>query len=147
METLAHHSPESIDHFERWVADERVPQVECPLKHFFSEGVYARECRIPAGTLLTGKIHRHRHNLLLTEGTVSFFDEADGKPGRKMTAPQVAISLPGARRLIYAHTDCAFITIHDNPDNLTDIAELENRLVITTDAVKEIEARKQELIA
>ena len=56
----------------------------CPLKHSFSEGIYVREITIPEGTVLTGKIHKHRHPNFLLKGEVIVITEE----GREtLTAP------------------------------------------------------------
>jgi len=32
-----------------------------PVRHYIAGGVYVRELSIPAGTVLTGYIHKHEH--------------------------------------------------------------------------------------
>jgi hypothetical protein len=44
-------------------------------------------------------------------------------------APCYTVSEPGTQRFIYAHEDSVFINIHKNPDNITDIEELEKTIV------------------
>jgi len=43
------------------------PQVEMPVTHYFSKGVYARELFIPADTVLTGKIHKYENLNILSK--------------------------------------------------------------------------------
>jgi hypothetical protein len=38
-----------------------MPQAETEVKHHFSDGVYARELRIPAGVCLVGALHKTNH--------------------------------------------------------------------------------------
>ncbi|MGL4274890.1 MAG: hypothetical protein ACRCTO_21575, partial [Pseudomonas paracarnis] len=33
-------------------------QVDCPVRHHFAPGIYAREINIPKGTVLIGAVHR-----------------------------------------------------------------------------------------
>ena len=47
--------------------------ITCPLKHSFSENIYVREIFIPAGHLITGKIHKHEHPNFLLSGVVVYF--------------------------------------------------------------------------
>ena len=42
----------------------------CPLNHYFSDGIYVREITIPAGMVIVGKIHKHRHPNFLIKGKV-----------------------------------------------------------------------------
>lgn len=100
---------------------------QCPLKHSFVDGIYVREIRIPKGTLLTGKIHRHSHPNFLMSGEVSVFTEGQGE--ERLTGPLSMISEPSTKRVVYAHTDVVWITVHHNPDNLTDLQQLEDLII------------------
>jgi len=52
----------------------QMPQVDLPLQHFFLPGVCVRVMYLPAGTLLTGKIHKHTHIAILAKGTMRLAD-------------------------------------------------------------------------
>jgi hypothetical protein len=39
----------------------KLPQVDCPVRHYFAPGLYAREMTIPAGVTLTGAVHKTEH--------------------------------------------------------------------------------------
>ena len=41
-----------------------------PLRHSFTDGIYVRELTIPEGTMLVGKIHKHRHHNMLLKGDI-----------------------------------------------------------------------------
>jgi hypothetical protein len=101
-----------------------------PLTHTFVDGMYVREILIPAGTLLTGKIHRHAHPNVLLRGEVLVVTEQGGR--EHLVAPRLLMSPAGTKRAIYALTDTVWITIHANPDNLRDLAALE-ALIIAPD--------------
>ena len=45
-----------------------VPQVDCPVRHHFAPGMYAREITIPAGTVLTGAVHKTENMAVLSAG-------------------------------------------------------------------------------
>lgn len=83
----------------------------CPLKHSFGHGIYMREIFIPAGTILTGKIHRHSHPNVLLEGEVIVVTEHGGREHLK--APLAMISQAGTKRAVYALTDTRWITFHN----------------------------------
>ena len=101
---------------------------DCPLVHTFSEGLYVREIFIPAGTMLTGKIHKHEHPNFLMQGKVSIITEDGG--AQIMEAPQSIISPAGCKRALYTHTPTWWITVHLNPNGHTECTqELEDEII------------------
>jgi len=103
------------------------PQVELEVHHHFSSGVYAREMFIPAGTVLTGKIHKTEHLCIMSAGEMEIADE---NGVQRICAPATFISKPGAKRLGVAMADSVFITVHGTYE--TDPQTLENTLVATS---------------
>ena len=98
----------------------------CPLKHSFSDGIYVREITIPQGTLLTGKIHKHKHPNFLLKGEVIVVTEE----GREiLKAPCSMMSKAGTKRALYAVTELVWTTIHHNPTNTQDLKELEKIVI------------------
>jgi hypothetical protein len=89
--------------------------------HRFADGLYAREITIPAGTLLTGKIHRTRHLNVISSGEITVW--SDGEPVRRIQAPFSFVSEPGARRVGYAHRDTTWTTIHGTSETDLDVLE------------------------
>lgn len=98
-----------------------LPQTEMPVAHYFSRGVYARELFIPAGTVLTGRIHKHSQINILLYGEISVLTESGIV---RLKAPCVFESPAGAKRAGYAHSDTAWLTIcgtnTTDPDALVD---------------------------
>jgi hypothetical protein len=107
----------------------RREQIEIPVKHYFSQGVYAREITIPAGTLLTGKIHKFEQLNILSAGEISVLTE-DGI--KRVEAPFTVVSPPGTKRIAFAHTDCVWTTIHGTQE--TDLEKIENHFIAESDA-------------
>jgi hypothetical protein len=99
----------------------------CPLKHSFAPGIYVREIFIPAGMILTGKIHKHEHPNFLMSGTVEVITEGGGI--ELLKGPLAMISPPGTKRGLKAHTDLVWITVHHNPTNTQDLEELEKIVI------------------
>jgi len=87
---------------------------DCPLVHSFGGGMYVREIFIPAGMMLTGKIHKHEHPNFLMEGKVSMITEDGG--AKIMEAPQSMLSPAGCKRALFTHTPTWWITVHLNPN-------------------------------
>ncbi len=102
-------------------------QVDLPPKHYFSDGIYAREITIPAGTVLTGKMHRTEHINVVSRGCITVWTEGGMK---RISAPFTFVSKPGTKRAGYAHEETVWTTFHSNPDNERDLLLLEDALII-----------------
>jgi hypothetical protein len=100
------------------------PQVEMEVIHHFSKGIYARELRIPKGTVLTGKIHRHEHLNIISAGDITVMTESGMQ---RIRAPHTLLSLPGIKRAGYAHEDTVWTTIHATEE--TDLVKLEQMFI------------------
>ena len=98
----------------------QMPQVALRLEHYFSDGVYARELHIPKGTLLTGKIHKYANLNIVSKGDVSVLIDGQIK---RVQAPFTLVAPPGAKRIIYAHEDSIWTTIHCTDE--TDLDKIE----------------------
>ncbi|MGZ5053319.1 MAG: hypothetical protein ACXWAT_00090 [Methylobacter sp.] len=110
-------------------------QVELPVKHHHIQGVYVREMFIPAGTVLTGKIHNKENISILAQGTIRV---TNGTDSMRITAPHVMVDQPGIKRLGYAETDVTFINVLRS--DKTTVEELEKELV--SDTFEEYEQQK-----
>jgi len=97
--------------------------------HHFADGLYAREITIPAGTILTGKVHSTEHLNIVSKGRIAVWTE-DGM--KIVAAPCMLVSRPGTKRVGFALEDTVWTTIHANPQNLTDLAALELALIDNT---------------
>lgn len=104
------------------------PTLDLKVVEYFSEGVYARELHIPAGTVVVGKIHKHTNFNVLSKGSLSILQD-DGSL-REVTAPFTVVSPPGTRRVAYAHDDCVWTTVHGT--DLRDVAEIEAKFIAQT---------------
>jgi hypothetical protein len=103
-------------------------QVDIPIRHLFSPGVYAREIKIPAGTLLTGRIHKYTQLNILSGGEISVLTE-DGM--KRVCAPFTVVSPPGTKRIAYAHSDCTWTTILATDE--TDPEKMEELFTVGTE--------------
>ena len=127
LATIGKVTGEKIDAIEKAIKD---AGAEIELNHVdhFSKGVYARELHIPAGTVLTGKIHKFQNLNIMSKGDISVLME-DGTI-KRVQAPFTVVSPPGTRRVAYAHTDCVWTTIHGTEK--TDVDEIEKEFIAQT---------------
>ncbi len=93
--------------------------------HHFSPGEYAREIFIPAGTILTGKIHKTDHRNRIPKGVILVWNASEGT--RKIEAPFEFEAKAGSRRIGFTLTDTVWITIHKTDE--TDLDKLEEILI------------------
>lgn len=114
----------------------KFPQLQIEPIHHFSDGVYAREILIPAGALLTGKIHRTDTLNVVIKGEMSVWTQ-DGF--RRVKAPCTFTSRAGLKRIGIAHTDTLWLAINANPDNCRDVARLDEILLSNAAKSREIE--------
>jgi len=114
-------------------ATAQMPQQELQVEHTFLPGQYLRKLVMPAGTLVVGKRHRHRHALIVT-GHVTVRTEAGMV---ELQGTHIIDSQPGMKRAIYAHQDSVLITSHLTEE--TDLDRIEAYVIMPDDAVLEIE--------
>ena len=105
----------------------KMPQVELPIEHYQIDGVYVRSMFIPAGTILTGKIHNFESIAILAKGRIRI---TNGTESYIISEGHIMVDKPGVKRLGYAETDVVFITVH-RTDNI-EIEAIEKELVSTT---------------
>jgi hypothetical protein len=80
---------------------------------------------MPAGSLVTSKIHRTEHPFMIVKGDVSVYSLNEGVVRYK--APHFGITKPGTRRILKNHEDTVWFTFH--PADETDVDEIEKRII------------------
>ncbi len=100
------------------------PQVDSPVVHHFSDGSYGREIHIAEGVIIIGKIHKHSHLNVLSQGKVTVSSEFGNET---FEAPRTWVSEPGIKRMVYAHDDVVWTTFHVT--NSTDLTEIEKQII------------------
>lgn len=85
-----------------------LPQVEIVMRHYFADGVYAREGDIPKGAMFAGRVHLKAQVNIISRGAVMVLTE-DGPI--EMRAPFTMVSPPGAQRAAIALEDTTWTTI------------------------------------
>lgn len=133
-----------INLIERELAE--MPQQEMPLNHVFAPGQYARSIFIPAGTLATTRIHLHGHVFVLSLGSVSTW-EGCKKGWQFMGSPHIGTTSPGTRRIVYAHQDTIWTTMHLNPRDETDPDKLVDDLTFDPTKLRHLDSLSPERLS
>lgn len=121
--------PEQVYELERVLRqmDGQIPREEVTFHHF-CKGIYCREYFMAAGTVAVGMKHAKESFFLLVSGTARF-STAQGEMVT-VSAPYMAVTQPGSKRVVYAITDATFLTFHPNPDDSQDMDVLTDRFII-----------------
>ena len=96
-----------------------VPQVDCPIRHYFAPGMYAREITIPKGTVLTGAVHKTENLVVLSKGSLRLVTNTGTVD---ITAPSTLTCLPGTKNAAYALEDSVWTNFF--PTTETDLEKL-----------------------
>jgi len=111
------------------------PQVECPVYHHLSPGLYIREVNMPAGIVALGHYQKTEHLNIFLKGRVSMV--GDNGEVTELRAPMIFTGHPG-RKCGYIHEDVVWLNIY--PTTETDIETLENTFVDKSDNWKSIQS-------
>jgi len=104
---------------------DQVPQVDCPVRWFFSPGMCAREITIPANTVLIGAVHKTQNLAVLSKGRMVL---ATAHGPVKISAPHTLTVMPGDKNSATALEECVWTNFFPNPDNETNPDKLVERL-------------------
>lgn len=125
MGKLAIRPEQQIDNIAKLVnVMKTLPQLEAPVKHHFSKGVYVREIFMPKGMIIVGKIHKTRHLNIVSQGRCTVVT-----PTRKfeVEAPCTFESIEGEQKVVYMHEDVVWSTVHVT--NETDLEKIEKECI------------------
>lgn len=100
----------------------QLPQVHCPVAHFNAPGMMARRMEIPAGTVVTGAIHKVEHLIIIAKGRLRIVTE-DGT--RDVAAGDIITCKPGMKNAVTALEDSAWVNVfatdETDPDKLVEL--------------------------
>jgi hypothetical protein len=106
----------------------KMPQADIVTIHTFLPSIYERKIVIPPWTVLTGAAHKTDYKVRLERGTIAVNTE-DGV--KVLTAPVEFNASAGMQRAGRVFDEeVVWVDVYDNPDNCTDLAELEDRLYV-----------------
>lgn len=101
------------------------PQVNCPVTHSFVPGYYIRTIEMPAGTLITSRIHKTEHPFRVSKGVA--YVKINDEDWDEIEAPFWGLTQPGTRRVLYIESTCTWTTFHATdivPENDSEEAKL-----------------------
>ena len=84
--------------------------------------MYIRQIAMPAGSLITSKIHKTQHPYTISHGTAAV--SIDGQDWCEISAPYTGITEAGTRRVLYIVEDCIWTTYHPLPNITSKYNEL-----------------------
>ena len=106
VSALENYWMENPDHIK---GDDWVDELGGKLTHQFINGLYVRMVHMPAGMVVTTKIHKVRHPFFVLTGKCKVMTE-EGTV--EIHAPYQGVTEPGTKRLIYVLEDCVWYTVH-----------------------------------
>lgn len=98
-----------------------LPQVDCPIRHYFAPGLYAREITIPKGVTVTGAVHKTEHLIVVSMGLLRVSTEGGW---RDVAAGETITCKPGLKNAVFALEDSRWTNFLPNPNNETDTDKL-----------------------
>lgn len=124
-----------VDQLERHMVDMiesgKANPVNLPLTHTFTPGLYTRTIHMPAGTMLTSKIHLTEHPFVVHSGEV-YVRNIDTGEVDHIVAPYMGVTHPNTRRLLYIARDTVWSTFHPLAEGETgeaDLPKIEERII------------------
>lgn len=99
-----------------------LPQVDCPVRHYFSPGMYAREITIPKGTIVVGAIHKTENLVVVSKGRLRIVSDESTVD---VEAPYTMVCKAGSKNAVAALEDSVwtnfFPTTETDPDKLVEL--------------------------
>jgi hypothetical protein len=120
-EVRANDDAEKIERLEGAMLE--LPQVDCPVEHFFAPGLYIRQITIPAGALVVGHEHKTEHVNIMLKGRVTI---ATAEGVATLVAPVTFIAPPG-RKVALAHEETVWQNVHATEER--DLAKIEETFI------------------
>lgn len=99
-----------------------LPQVHCPVAHFVAPGLHARRMEIPAGTVVTGAVHKIEHLIVIAKGRLRIVTD---EGTCDVAAGDVITCKPGMKNAVTALEDSAWVNVfatdETDPEKLVEL--------------------------
>lgn len=100
-----------------------LPVIDSEVEHRFTPGLYTRQILMKAGSRYLSKIHRTRHQYVVSQGACLVSE--NGGPAVMIVAPYHGITEPGTWRQLFIIMDCIWTTMHPTTKQSVEEAEAE----------------------
>lgn len=107
--------------------------IQLPVHHHFSNGLYVRQLDIPKGMVIVGKRHREATLNILAKGSMIIICNGEKV---QIDAPYTFTSEPLVKKSAYTLEDCAFINIFKTDS--TDLDIIEEQFIISEEEFNEL---------
>lgn len=114
-------SLDTIRDFEKAIIG--LPQVDVPVEHDFGHNIYSRKVTMPAGSIITSKLHNRDHFAVVLRGLVDVW-EPNG-PKRRLKAGDHFKTKAGTKRVLHVIEETEWITFHGTEQTTPDAVERE----------------------
>lgn len=125
---------EVLDLVHAAIADK--PQVELPVKHVFTKGLYSRELFMPAGLEIMSKCHKTQHQFIIAYGDVDIY--LNGRGWERTIGYHKGITEPGTRRVFRTFADTMMITFHPTDRYPTETCGIEETALLVEQDIIEV---------
>jgi quercetin dioxygenase-like cupin family protein len=109
------------------------------IVHHFAPGIYAREMRVPAGAIITSRVHKFENLSILSKGRMALYME-DGTV-REVSAGFHIVAPPGARRVAAVLEDAVWTCVHNTDER--DLSRIEAHFTAATPAEYQLFLQQQ----
>lgn len=100
-----------------------LPQVDVPVEHDFGHNIYSRKVTMPAGSIITSKLHMRDHFAVVLRGLVDVW-EPNG-PKRRLKAGDHFKTRAGTKRILHVIEETEWITFHGTEQKTPEAVERE----------------------
>lgn len=114
-----------VDQFESKMSEAGLT-LSCKLDIDFQDGVMRRTIYMPAGALISSKIHITNHNWVIHSGAVYVIEQ--GAQELRLGG-SFGVTKAGTRRLLWVAANCIWSTYHYVGDE-TDLVKIEEKLIL-----------------
>lgn len=125
---------EDVEALEKMMLE--LPNVHVPVLHSFRDGMYFRGITLPKGSFAIGHAHRKDCVNIVMSGCVSVLIDGEIK---KIAGPAIFDGKAMQRKVGYVHEESTWLTAHSTAE--TDLAKLEEELIIKSRSFREYEER------
>lgn len=104
-----------------------LPKADLPVTHMFTPGLYIRTIFMPAGSVLTSKVHKITHPFVVAKGEFIVYNVDDQGALLHIKAPYMGITKAGTRRALRIIEDTTMTAFYATTE--TDVAKIEAMII------------------